>query len=344
VAVSVVTLVFSDNESRSVRCSDTESVVQAAGRHGLKLLVDCREGACGTCKARCRTGDFLLDEFSREALAPSERDEGVVLTCRMLPQTDCVVELDYPMSQARRGKSTPARSVVVSRLTRIAGDVVELVLEASDGQPFDFLPGQYANLELPASGIWRSYSYATTPGMPEARFAIRLMPDGAMGAWLTDTAKIGDRLNHAGPYGRFFLRKPRGRVLMVAGGTGIAPMLSVLDALSAGVIEPLTVDVVFGITRSENSFYAERLAASLAPIARHRVVRAAVVADAGWSGMVGTAVDALATIEVTAETDAYLCGPPAMIAAARERLHARGLSDRSIFAEAFLPAASAKAA
>jgi benzoate/toluate 1,2-dioxygenase reductase subunit len=343
VAISVVTLVFSDNETRSVRCSDAESVVQAAGRQGLKLLVDCREGACGTCKAVCRNGDFLLDEFSREALAPSERDQGVVLTCRMLPQTDCVVEFDYPLSQVRRGKATPPRSVIVSQLTRIAGDVVELALEAPDGQPFDFLPGQYANLELPTGGPWRSYSYASVPG-PEARFAIRLVPDGAMGAWLTGAAKVGDRLNHAGPYGRFFLRKPRGHALMVAGGTGIAPMLSMLDAVSAGATESLSVDVVFGVTRSENIFYAERLAASLAPFAHARSVQAAVFAEASWSGMVGTSVDALAAIEVTPETDAYLCGPPAMIAAARERLCARGLSDRAIFAEAFLPAASAKAA
>lgn len=341
--LNVVSLVFSDNETCFVRCSDTESVVQAAARHGLKLLVDCREGACGTCKAVCRSGEFLLDDFSREALLPSELRDGAVLTCRMAPQTDCVVEFDYPISQARRGKAAPPRSVVVSRMTRLAGDVVELALAAQDGRPFDFLPGQYANLELPSGGL-RSYSYATKPGNPETSFAIRLVPNGAMSAWLTEGAQVGDRLNLAGPYGRFFLRKPHRRLLMVAGGTGLAPMLSMLDALSDRSIEPLAVDVVFGVTRSENVFYEERLAASLARFARHHAAVAAVAADAGWSGLVGTAVDALKTVEVSAETDAYLCGPPAMIEAARDWLRARGMSDQAIFTEAFLPTTSSKAA
>jgi len=344
VPLNVVTLVFSDNETCFVRCSDTESVVQAAGRHGLKLLVDCREGACGTCKAICRSGEFVLDDFSREALLPSELRDGAVLTCRMAPQTDCVVEFDYPISQARRGKAAPPRGVVVSRMTRLADDVVELALAAQDGQPFDFLPGQYANLELPSGGLWRSYSYATKPGNPETHFAIRLIPDGAMSAWLTERAQVGDRLKLAGPYGRFFLRKPHRRLLMVAGGTGLAPMLSMLDALSARSIDPLAVDVVFGVTCSENIFYQERLAASLACFARHRAAVAAVAADAGWSGLVGTAVDALKTVDVGAETDAYLCGPLAMIEAARDWLRTRGLSDQAIFTEAFLPTTNSKAA
>jgi ferredoxin-NADP reductase/ferredoxin len=332
-----VTLLFSDHETRTIRCSEEETIVQAANRFGLKLLVDCREGACGTCKASCRIGDFVLDDFSADALPPSERACGFVLACRMSPRSDCLIEFDYPLAQARRGKAPAPRSVTITRLERIAADVLELRVAAEDGKRFEFLPGQYANLDVPSRDVCRSYSFAMAPGETEAVFAIRLVPGGEMSGWLSERARTGDKMLVAGPYGRFFLRRPDRKLLMIAGGTGIGPMLSMLETLSHFSTPPGSVTVVFGVTIGENIFYQERLAACLADFAHARAIMVAMHAGEAWNGLRGTAVDALSGVEISPATDAYLCGPPAMIEAARARLHEAGMNDGAIFAEAFLP-------
>jgi benzoate/toluate 1,2-dioxygenase reductase subunit len=71
-----VTLIFAEGESREVWVELLETVEQAARRQGLRLLTDCREGACGTCKARCLSGEYLLNDYSREALPDAEASAG----------------------------------------------------------------------------------------------------------------------------------------------------------------------------------------------------------------------------------------------------------------------------
>ena len=332
-----VTLLFSNHETITIRCAEEETIVQAANRHGLKLLVDCREGACGTCKASCQTGEFLLDDFSADALPPSERSSGFVLACRMSPRSDCVIEFNYPLAQARRGKAPLPRSVTLTRLEPIAADVLELRVTADDGKPFDFLPGQYAHIDVPGQNVSRSYSFAMPPGEKEAVFAIRLVPGGEMSGWLSGHARPGDKMRVSGPYGRFFLRRPDRSLLMVAGGTGIGPMLSMLETLTRLPTPPDSVTLVFGVTIGENIFYQERLAACLAQFAQASAMIVAMHAGVGWSGLRGTTVDALSRVEISPASHAYLCGPPGMIEATRAWLHEAGMNDNEIFAEAFLP-------
>ena len=96
-----ITLIFSDGRSREITAEKFETVEQAARRGGIHLLTDCREGACGTCKARCLSGKFFLIDYSREALSDDEARAGYVLTCQMRAQSPCVVEFDYPYDRTQ---------------------------------------------------------------------------------------------------------------------------------------------------------------------------------------------------------------------------------------------------
>ncbi len=96
------TLVFSDGATRSFPVPAGYSVVRAAQRHRLMLLTDCREGACGTCRAVCSSGRFSLEDYSDDALPAADREAGGVLLCQMRLESDCVIELGYPVSQAER--------------------------------------------------------------------------------------------------------------------------------------------------------------------------------------------------------------------------------------------------
>jgi benzoate/toluate 1,2-dioxygenase reductase subunit len=339
-----ITLVFRDGETARIDCRPFETVVQSAARLGLRLLTDCREGGCGTCKAAIQAGRYSLDDYSQDALSDAEHAAGRILTCRLRPESSCVIEFDYPLSAIRRAAPPGSRPAAISAIARLAEDVVELTIEARDGKPFGFLPGQYANLRIPDSDVVRSYSFVSEPRRNQATFLVRLLRDGAMSQWLQRQSGPGGAILAAGPYGRFFLRDPKRPLLFIAGGTGVGPMISMLDSLKNEGTRPPNVTLVFGVNATASLFYRDRLETLLDGFPDSRLILAVMTPDPEWEGITGTAVDALERIEVDQEAHAYLCGPPIMVERAQAALEQRGLDKRTIFAESFLPTSDSKAA
>lgn len=338
------TLMFQDGETTRIDCRPFETVVQAAARQGLRLLTDCREGGCGTCKAVIHYGQYSLDDYSRDALPDEELAQGRILTCRMRPESSCVVEFDYPLSAIRRGSAPTARPATIIKIARRAIDVMELTLESQDSKAFNFMPGQYANLQIPDTHIVRSYSFVNEPGSNRATFLIRLLHEGAMSNWLQGQPPAGTPMLTAGPFGRFFLRDPRRPLIFVAGGTGLGPMISMLGSLKTARTSPPGVQLVFGVNSSAGLFHRDRLETLMAKFANSQLLISIVSPDPGWDGVTGTAVDALDKVEVDPAAHAYLCGPPIMVERAQAVLEQRGLDKRAIFAETFLPTSESKAA
>jgi benzoate/toluate 1,2-dioxygenase reductase component len=339
-----ITLVFQDGEAVRLDCRSFETVVQAAERSRLHLFTDCREGGCGTCKASIQSGQFSLDDYSGDALSEAEFAEGRILACRLRPESPCVVEFDYPLAAIRRLPAAPPRMAAIVELARLADDVVELTLEANDGKPFNFIPGQYAKLQTPDTAIVRSYSFVNEPGTSRAVFLIRLLRDGAMSAFLQRQSAPGAALLVAAPFGRFFLRDAARPLLFVAGGTGIGPVLSMLQSLKRTAMPPPSVQLAFGVNSVSGLFYREELQQLMTSFPGAKLTIAVMQPEAPWQGFAGTAVDAIAALDVEAGSHAYLCGPPAMIERAQPALCLHGLDRRAVFTEAFLPTAEPKAA
>jgi benzoate/toluate 1,2-dioxygenase reductase subunit len=319
-------------------------VVQAAARHGIRLLTDCREGGCGTCKASLQTGRYSLDDYSQDALPDAELADGRILTCRLRPESHCVIEFDYPLSAVRRGAGPGARAASIAQILPVAEDVIELTLESQDGKPFNFLPGQYANLQAPDTTIVRSYSFVNEPGSTRATFLIRVLRDGAMSGWLQGQASPGAAMTVAGPFGRFFVRDPERPLVFVAGGTGVGPIISMLNSLKTAGTMPPSVKLAFGVNTSPGLFHREQVEQLIASFPQGELALAIMNPASGWDRLTGTAVDALDTFEIGAEDHAYLCGPPIMVERAEAALEVRGLEKRAIFAESFIPTSESKAA
>ena len=339
-----ITLMFQDGETTRIGCRSFETVVQSAARQGVRLLTDCREGGCGTCKAVIHSGQYSLDDYSQDALPDAELQEGRILTCRLRPESPCVLEFDYPMSAIRRGAAPAARPAAIIDITRQAADVMELTLESQDSKPFNFLPGQYANLQIPDTHIVRSYSFVNEPGSNRATFLIRLLRDGALSNWLQGPPPAGTQMLTTGPFGRFFMRDPKRPLIFVAGGTGLGPMISMLDSLQSAGTMPPSVKLVFGVNASAGLFHRDRLEGLMSSFANSQLHISIVSPDPRWDGVTGTAVDALDRIEVDPAAHAYLCGPPIMVERAQTALEQRGLDKRAVFAETFLPTSEPKVA
>jgi NAD(P)H-flavin reductase/ferredoxin len=318
--------IFEDGRTVVIRATEGDTLYAAALRQGTRLLTDCREGACATCFARCVSGSFWHGDISEEALG-SEAASGGVLPCQLHLTSDAVVEFPYTLEDARPELTRTARILATEQ---VAQDVFRLALALSE--PFDFLPGQYVRLAVPGTNATRAYSMANRAGAAELEFFVRLLPGGAMSTWLHERAQPGDPLDLTGPFGRFYLRPTTGQRVMVAGGTGLAPMLAMLESLAAEEGHTGTgTTLLYGVNDPRELFGVERVKALVPNID----LRLSVLNPSpDWQGETGFVTNLLTGLPLSG-ADVYLCGPPPMIDAAQTSLSGQ---DCRVFAERFLPA------
>jgi benzoate/toluate 1,2-dioxygenase reductase subunit len=331
-----ITSIFEDSKAVKFLARPNEVVYQAAYRNGIKLEHDCLEGACGECKALCTHGEFELDDYSDEALSKQEREQGYTLLCKMKPKSACVVELPYPSSHLSAQHEARWIDATVAEVDWVSSSVMRMVIRSTEDGG-SFLPGQYIHMEVPGTDLVRSYSFANRPGAEEMEFFLKVYPAGGMSDYLRDRAKAGDAVRIKGPFGHFYLRAPKRPILMIAGGTGLAPMLSMLRAMAGQQADAAPIHLIYGVNEASEFFAASELEALSAklPLTVERVA----VSSSGWSGATGH-VTALLRPELTnaGDCNAYLCGPPPMVEAATTWLRENGVGADRAHAERFVTA------
>ena len=221
----------------------------------------------------------------------------------------------------------------------ISSTVAKLELEpAKADAPLSFLPGQYVHLSVPGTDEHRSYSFANPPSQQGSfTFYIKILERGAMSQYLSTRAAPGDEIDVTGPFGRFYLRPVDCPVLMVAGGTGLAPMLSMLDTMvdEGETAEP--VRLLYGANGADELFALDALA-DYAAKGLTVTTETCVVDGAGsWSGATGHVTSLLGREMLNGgNCRVYLCGPPPMIDAAESWLAAQSFDLSRVHAEKFV--------
>ena len=216
-----------------IDCDAEETVLDASFRAGYNLVYGCREGQCSACKCYLLEGEVVLKPYSTFALSDSEETNGYTLMCRAMPEEDLVVELlhfdpdNYRLENPiRDGRAT------VTEVESLTHDIRRLVLDVTEPADFSFIPGQYVDLWIPDSDARRSFSMANVPGDGQIELIIKRYEGGRFSSMLDGAITAGDELQFTGPYGAFHLREADRPALMVAGGSGMAPILSLLRRLS----------------------------------------------------------------------------------------------------------------
>lgn len=334
-----VVLLFEDGVEREIAVAPGEFVLDAALREGVPLVHQCRSGSCSTCVARLVSGEVAMAPGRATSLLALEAAEGKRLLCSSRALADSVVLLHYPASLIYQNEPR-IHAAAVASLEWPAANVAKLTLELPGDSGFDFSPGQYARIRTPG-GEWRSYSMATTPrDLPAMNFLVRIIPGGMMSEYLRARCRPGDRLEIDGPMGAFILHPSRAPHIFIAGGSGLAPILAIIDQIRhrGGRRPPMLLS--FGCAREREFFYRDEIELRRWWMPELRVILSADDA-ADTPGLIrGTPVSALGGEQIDdPETVAYLCGPPPMIEAARRRLADKGVKPDHIHAEQFVASA-----
>ena len=334
---SAITLRFSDGVEQSLTVKSGEAILDVALAAGVPILNQCRSGSCTSCTARLIEGSAPMRPGGGCALSRSEREEGLRLLCQTEAESNCTFEIDYDSNIG--GTATVKGHAFVDTVQQLAPDVVRLQLELADGFWLSFLPGQYVQVQVPGTHESRSYSIASSPDqLPKIELLIRLLPGGLMSEWLTEKASADDVIELEGPYGNFFLRdKVRAPHILVAGGTGLAPMMSIIDVLRAKPGRKPDILLSFGCTRGDRLFHQDALELRQLWLPTLEVRVSAEIGPVDLGVLIGNPVQAVVGEDISdVDTVAYLCGPPGMIHAARTHLEKLGIKQENIFAEQFV--------
>ncbi len=306
-----------------------ESVLAA----GADYPHGCRAGNCGACKSHLISGEVEMSPYSEFALSDEEKARGLILACRAVPWSDCEIQ-PAPVEDA----AVHASRRLECRITEIGAvthDIRILGLAIRDGGPFDYTAGQYA--ELTFDGLPpRDFSMASAPGADQLEFHVRRVAGGTVTTHVMENLSVGDPVRIRGPMGTAHYRASHtGPMLLLAGGSGLAPIKAITEAaLAGGVGQDLFV--YFG-ARDERDVYLENDFRDLA--ARHGNLRYTLVLsepDGPTERRTGFLADAVAADFTSLDGfKAYLAGPPVMVESGTEALTGMGLARRDCHADAF---------
>lgn len=325
-----------------IEVEEGQTILQAALRQGVWLPFACGHGTCATCKVQVLEGEADLGAASSFALMDMERDEGKVLACCAIPQSDMVIEADIDADPDFLGHPVEDYRAVVSALVDLSPTIKGVHLKLD--RPMAFQAGQYINLQLPGIEGTRAFSLANPPSRAdEVELHIRRVDGGLATGKIHDDLKVGDTVDLSGPYGQFFVRTSQsGDLIFIAGGSGLSsPQSMILDLLEAGDSRRI---VLFQGARNRAELYNRELFEALArEHANFTYVPALsqAVEDSDWTGFKGYVHDA-AKQHFDGRFNnrkAYLCGPPVMIDSAITCLMQGRLFERDIFMERFYSAA-----
>ena len=326
-------------------CEDNETILQAAMRQGINLRYGCKHGGCGMCKALVVEGDVDNEEASSYALLDFERQQGFSLLCCAYPESDIAIELwDYDEEELFFGVAVQQFEAEVEQVTQLTHDIRGVRLRLIEPTTIDFKAGQYIDLLVPGTNEWRSYSMANPPSRNQIiELMVKLMPGGLFSDYVAQTLTPGEHLTLQGPYGSFHLRDTSKEAIFIAGGSGMAPILSLLRDMAEKHNErPVTY--FYGARTRRDLFQLEELQALEHQLSNFHFIPALSEPAAGdaWEGETGLITDVVKRLVSSgADKEAYMCGPTAMIDAAIVTLTRLSVEATNIFYDKFVTKADA---
>jgi methane monooxygenase component C len=224
-----ICLTFDDGDTIEIACRPNEDVVSAGLRQGVLIVSDCRSGTCGACRAYLAEGTYdQLLTHSVHALSDEDEEQGWVLSCRLRPRADLVLEFDYPVDRVARLSASRRTARVLRR--QQCGSIARLVVKTIAAQaPLAWIAGQHVILHQTKSGVsYPAFPADCAAGGFEIEILLSLPNQTQVEALFAD----GEMVTLEGPFGDFTLRPGTQERIFLAAEQALPPAIAMLRSLS----------------------------------------------------------------------------------------------------------------
>lgn len=322
--------------NKKLELKRNESILQVALKAGLPFPHTCKVGTCGSCKSKLVSGEVKAVRDFSYILAPEEIKAGYILACQALPRSDVVIEVEEDEAPV---KETICQGSI-AQVAPLTHDILMVTVELE--KPLVYVAGQYAELTVPDIAGNRAYSFASAcppDGKKKVEFFIRHVPGGQFTDWLFSGNRTNQALQVKAPLGHFHLHDGHGPMILVAGGSGLAPIKAILEEAQAKKIAR-DAWLLFGV-RTQKDLYGEEWIKAIAQEWEGSFTYLPVLSsepeDSDWQGQKGLVADLIRALSCDFKNaEGYLCGPPVMVDAAIHELTQKGTPLESIFYDKFL--------
>ena len=326
------------NDDRKLKVEGGEPLLATLMSQGIFIPSACGgRGSCAYCKVKVLDGGGPLLPTERPLLTAEEIDAGVRLSCQCKVRNDMALEIPEELFNIREYRA------VVERLTDLTHDCKGVRIRLVEPDEIRFRAGQYVQLRSEPYGdvkdeVYRAYSVASAPAETGAvELIVRLVPDGIMTTYVFEHLREGAEVVLNGPYGEFYLREGDARPVFIAGGSGIAPIRSILLDTPDEVARRGGI-FFFGAREKRDLVLLDEMREFAEAHTGYEYVPAlsAPAEGDGWDGETGLITEVLdRRLESVENVEAYLCGSPGMIDACIEVLKGKGLAEELIFYDKF---------
>ena len=323
-------------DGREILVDDGNTILEAALDQGIDFPHGCRSGNCGACKSLKISGDIEMSPYSEFALDEDEEKQNFILACRSVPWSDSEIKIISEEDDENNNLEIKDLEYKVINLKQATNDIYVMNLRmVNNKEVFKFKAGQYAELYI-GNCKEKHFSMANSPNDSELEFHIKTLDGGEVSNYVKNNLKIGENIKIKGPYGNAYLReKHKGPIIAVAGGTGLAPILSIIK-YSQEIEVKQPINIYYG-SQSEKELYSVEQFEKMSKInnilkffpvviekPKNKTLRRGFVTDT--------------IIEDIKDFDgykAYLAGPPKMVEVAEEILISKGIRKVDIHSDAF---------
>ena len=204
----------------------SQTILEAAISSGITLPYGCQSGSCGSCKARVIKGEVFHDDIMPGVLSDQDRSEQNFLLCKTYATSNVTISsrVEKKLDEFPK-KITPVR---VEKLSLLNHDVMQILLKLPASENLQFKAGQYLEFIL-KDGARRAFSMANAPSDDLIELHVRLIEGGTFTNYIFNEMKEKSIHRIEAPIGNFYLRESDRPIIFIAGGTGFAPIKSIIN-------------------------------------------------------------------------------------------------------------------
>jgi len=327
------------NDERKLKVKGGNTLLNTLKEHKIFIPSACGGRAtCGYCKVKAVSGFSELLPTEAPMLTPEEIAENVRLSCQIKIKNDVAIEIPEEFFRVKEFRAA------VHNITDLTYDIKQFCFELVEPEAIEYRAGQYIQFQAPEYGdidesVYRAYSMC---GIPEQDYCVDLMvrkvPEGIATTYMHQHMKIGDEVTFTGPYGEFFLRDTDRRMICIAGGSGMAPIRSILLSMTKEQIAKKEPIFFFGARSKRDLFMVDewREFEKENPGFRFVPVLSQPEPDDDWDGETDRVTEVAGKyVQNVSEAEAYLCGSPGMLDACIGVLTKMGMPEERIYYDKF---------